>query len=99
MFSAAERLYLHKPLNQDIMTRKSKIFVNQFIPFLVAHQAFDWYVANFIASFSRMPLDQFVDSTIVDCWIDCAFDFDDTFEGRDFWLRLNNEWRAIARHF
>lgn len=81
------------------MTRNSKIFVNQFIPFLVAHRALDWYVANFIASFPRMPLDQFVDTTVIDCWIVCAFDFDKTSEGHDFWFRLNNEWRAIARHF
>lgn len=81
------------------MTRNSEIFINQFIPFLVAHQAFDWYVSNFIASFSRMPLDQFIDTTSVECWLNCSFDFDDTPEGFDFWSLLNKEWQAAARPF
>lgn len=81
------------------MTRNSKIFVNQFIPFLVAHQAFDWYVSNFIVSFPHMPLNQFIDTVLIDCWISCAFDFYDVPEGFDFWTRLNKEWQSVARHF
>lgn len=99
MFSAAVYLYLHKPLNQDIMTRNSKIFIDQFIPFLVAHQAFDRYFSNFTASFSRMPLNQFINTTVINCWISCAFCFDATPEGFDFWVRMNEEWQAAARHF
>lgn len=81
------------------MTRNSKIFVNQFIPFLFAHQAFDLYVSNFIVNFPCMPLNQFIDSTLVNCWITCAFVFCNTPEGFDFWNRMSKEWQSVARHF
>ncbi len=99
MFSAAVCRYLHKPLNQNAMTRNSKIFAEQFVPFLVAHHAFGRYVSNYTASFPRLLLDRFIDTSSVGFWISFAFDFEDTPEGYGFWLRLHEEWHSIARHF
>lgn len=82
------------------MTHIFKIFVSQFIPFLVARQAFDQYVLNFSASFFfRISLDEFIGTTEIDRWIKCAFKFEDTPEGFDFWMRINKEWQDIATHF
>jgi len=81
------------------MTRNSKIFVNQFIPFLMAHRAFDRYTSNFLASFPYLSLSRFIDVCEIAYWLDCAFDFADTPEGLDFWTRIHKEWQAVARHF
>lgn len=81
------------------MTRNSKIFIDQFIPFLVSHRAFDRYVSNFITGLHYVPLSRFIDTTVIDCWISCAFAFDNTPEGLDFWVRITKEWQAVARHF
>ena len=81
------------------MTRNFKIFANQFVPFLAAHRAFGRYVSNFVDNFPHMHLDRFIDSTVIDCWILCAFNFDDTLEGLDFWVRMNKEWQAVVSTF
>ena len=81
------------------MTRNSKIFANQFVPFLMKHHAFSQYISYYVANFPDTPLDWLIDTTSLNCWISCAFDFDDTPEGFEFWTRLNKEWLVVARHF
>lgn len=41
---------------------------------------------------SYMNFEKFITSTPLNSLISCAFDWDDTTDGNDFWRRLDKEW-------
>lgn len=69
-----------------------KLFVN----FLKEHGAYEQYIANAMTDHEE-TIAGIMDRNIAEHWIDCAFYWENSQEGFDYWNVLDEEWQEVIK--